>query len=1212
MSEPDPQPRVDAEHPWPALLSFREDDRQYFGGREEEVEALYRRIGTSRLTLLFGLSGLGKTSLLRAGLFPRLRREHYFPLYIRLRYSADLPSPVEQIRDAIVAQARASGIEAPEPRADETLWQYFHRPDADFWDERNYPCTPVLVFDQFEELFTKGREVPERAHELLEELADLAEGAPPVALRLLIGIRSDYLAQLQGISDRVRAVFANRYELRRMSGAAALKSTLTAGGHLMEQEVARRVVRFVAGARDDSLSVDGLEVEPALLSLVCSELNATRIATGEPKITASMLSGSKDEILSRFYESSFADVAPELRVLVEDKLVTRDGRSRNFISEQTARETPGVTDEDLAKLVHHRLLRFEESGSSRRIELTHDLLTTVAAASRAGREHRRQLEEAERARAEAEQREAAARRSLRRSRAAMIVFFLLLAAAVAGPFIAARWTATGAKRVEADSAYRIALQKLSSDVPVEGLAYLAHVVRLDPANSVARTLLYERLTTQSWPVLVRTFGPAERIDGAVFSGDGERVAFVVAGKFVEVWEIASGKRIGRVDVSSDISAVEFASDNQTVLLMRDVYLLRRNAPIFWRPRSGVLMTADQVRRLPGMPQCDDYLQIFDVSANGEELLLGCRNLFVVSLRGEHPPENLLPLHLGMQDCRFAPDARFVLAEATLIIDRQSSGPAREKRTGDTERVAGFSRDGRQAVITSSTGYVEARDLETWARSGTMLENEARPRTATFDRIGRRIVTTADDDVVRVLTAEHGEIRTEVEHPNVKVARLSADGMRLFTGSNHEARWWSTRDNTLLGAPIVQPEMRAAQLHPSGHIVTVSTTARVWRLGTVVRPAFLPHARSFVSISDDGATLLAWEEAGKLSAFDTASEQRRWTYAGPFQPKDATNDLLRILMADRDGMTLVDVRTSKRLWSVPDVEVMGFSDDGEVLVTVAGNTLVVRSAATGKPLGPRIPRGSFSVMSPDGLLFAVLSEGKIQVRNVRRVVLTIADENPEGMVFSRDTRRLVTWSEAGVRVWDLKSGQRRTMEQTDRVHDATFSPDGKTLALITERGVVLCNAETPGCAKEVLAQANVQYILFSSDSRRLLARAVDGVRVWDVATARPLTLTLGNRLGFIALSADGNSLLVAKPNGGLERMPLPEIADADAERLADLAEAVAAMRVDRLGVTVSVDRADPGLWESCAGDRGPVCSIARQLLPEPPLAQKPERRGDGVR
>src|SRR5204862_3913413 len=192
------------------------------------------------------------------------------------------------------------------------------------------------------------------------------------------------------------------------------------------------------------------------------------------------------------------------------------------------------------------LVRVEESGSSRRLELTHDLLTAVAAASRATREQRRQLEEAKRARAEAERATEAARKTVRRTRAAALVFFVLLAAAIAGPFIASRRATIGAKRIEADSAFHLALQKLASEEPAEGLAYLAHVVRNDPHNDAARVLLYEQFLTRSWPVPLRTFGPERRMDAAAFNGDGTLVALQL-GKSVEAWNVARGQRIGTLD-----------------------------------------------------------------------------------------------------------------------------------------------------------------------------------------------------------------------------------------------------------------------------------------------------------------------------------------------------------------------------------------------------------------------------------------------------------------------------------------------------------------------------------------------------------------------------------------------------------------------------------------------------------------------------------------
>src|SRR4051794_11617220 len=79
---------VNAENPWPGLLAFRETDQDYFQGRRMETEDLFRLVVRERLVVLFGLSGLGKSSLLQAGLFPRLRRENVFPVYLRLDFSA--------------------------------------------------------------------------------------------------------------------------------------------------------------------------------------------------------------------------------------------------------------------------------------------------------------------------------------------------------------------------------------------------------------------------------------------------------------------------------------------------------------------------------------------------------------------------------------------------------------------------------------------------------------------------------------------------------------------------------------------------------------------------------------------------------------------------------------------------------------------------------------------------------------------------------------------------------------------------------------------------------------------------------------------------------------------------------------------------------------------------------------------------------------------
>jgi formylglycine-generating enzyme required for sulfatase activity len=407
------------QNPWPGLLPFGEADWKYFHGRDFETDLLYRKVERERLTVLFGLSGLGKSSILQAGLFPSLRRENVLPVYIRLDFSPDKPDLTAQVKTAIVREAERSKVEAPTPQPKETLWEYFHRSDADFWSERHRIVVPLLVFDQFEEVFTLGARDRSRAqatNAFLLELADLVEARPPLQLRarleleppgkrpseaarftferhrykVLLTLREDFLPDLEALGDKMGSVAHNRFRLERMNGVAALQAVNQAK-HIIAPDVAERVVRFVAAA-DPNEELVNLEVEPALLSVVCGELNSQRLERREARITERALDGSQNQILSDFYERSIADLSEAVCTFVEEKLLTRRG-FRNLVVYDEAIGSPGVTEEDIEELVRRRLVRIEERGRRRLLELSHDLLTGVVTASRD--ERRRRQKEAE-------------------------------------------------------------------------------------------------------------------------------------------------------------------------------------------------------------------------------------------------------------------------------------------------------------------------------------------------------------------------------------------------------------------------------------------------------------------------------------------------------------------------------------------------------------------------------------------------------------------------------------------------------------------------------------------------------------------------------------------------------------------------------------------------------------------------------------------------
>ena len=123
MSEtPSVSATIDRENPWPGLASFTEEARGFFFGREKETEELTRLVKRQTLTVLFGQSGLGKSSLLQAGLFPILRESDHLPLYLRLDHSADVAGVFEAMMAVPILARRlatlAGGVElAPEQMA---------------------------------------------------------------------------------------------------------------------------------------------------------------------------------------------------------------------------------------------------------------------------------------------------------------------------------------------------------------------------------------------------------------------------------------------------------------------------------------------------------------------------------------------------------------------------------------------------------------------------------------------------------------------------------------------------------------------------------------------------------------------------------------------------------------------------------------------------------------------------------------------------------------------------------------------------------------------------------------------------------------------------------------------------------------------------------------------------------------------------------------
>lgn len=382
------------DNPWPGLASYTADQRFSFFGREKETRALRQMIQRERLTVLFGRSGLGKTSLLRAGVIPELQEENHLAIFLRLDYGNAGFDPVQQIKALTQESVAAHAVDidgVADLPPDATLWEYFHA--AAFWSARNDELHPLLVFDQFEEIFTLGQEDP-RQKGFLRQLADLVENRVPrevserlekvgqrlnvsrdVRYKIVLGIREDFVPKLDQLRPLMPAVMRNRFPLTPFSGENARAIILCAGGTWVRSEVAEQIIDFVSGS-----SVTQEEIEPAYLSVMCHELFEHMCALGGTEISADLVEQKKGDILESLYARSLQGMPPSVQHFIENHLLTNTGFRATVPVPEAQNE--GISADQLATLVDRRLLRFEDRLGTRHVELSHDLLTGVVLKSR--------------------------------------------------------------------------------------------------------------------------------------------------------------------------------------------------------------------------------------------------------------------------------------------------------------------------------------------------------------------------------------------------------------------------------------------------------------------------------------------------------------------------------------------------------------------------------------------------------------------------------------------------------------------------------------------------------------------------------------------------------------------------------------------------------------------------------------------------------------
>lgn len=438
------------DNPWLGLESYHENQIIY--GRNVEIRELSQCVLNNRETVLYGKSGIGKSSIINAGIMPVARTNGFIPVVIRLDHSNKYPY-VKQINDQICKSLHISRCTFNKNIEELLLWEYFHTREFSKTDDVTHKQNLLIIFDQFEEIFTLQENHLAKI-QFFKELADVLNDVMPKSLADVVQIdqnpnmsnsfdekvqvsgfsemtdfftsiasqvinnekryiedneihfvftlREDFLSEFEYFTVRIPSLRQHRYGLRPINEEQAAEIILKPRPELVDENVARLIIETVTNRTDFTLGDEPeIDVDAAVLSLFLSQIYDKR-ESEKDLLSVDLVRAFGKDIINDFYEDAIAGLLPEQIDYLEEELLTgenrRDSLSRaDFIA-------GGFTEVELKRLVEEKkLLRQFHYEGDLRVEFIHDVLCNVVKERKEKRAINRKQEE-ERLRLEAEKR----------------------------------------------------------------------------------------------------------------------------------------------------------------------------------------------------------------------------------------------------------------------------------------------------------------------------------------------------------------------------------------------------------------------------------------------------------------------------------------------------------------------------------------------------------------------------------------------------------------------------------------------------------------------------------------------------------------------------------------------------------------------------------------------------------------------------------------
>ena len=1064
-------------------------------GREQDVKRLIERISSThhKLIVIHGQSGVGKSSILKAGLLPALKQQAIgerdaLPVMVRVYthwvrgLGRALAKALEEVR-GIKISASLDAVAA----ISEQL-----RKNAD----RN--LLTVLIFDQFEEFFFVCTDKAERRifFEFLRDCLNIG------FVKVILSLRRDYLHYLLESEQAIDLDAINnnildkniRYPLGNFSRdeAKAVIQRLTERSQFyLQPELIDELVRDLAGELQ--------EVRPIELQVVGAQLQADNITTLEQYHQ----SGSKEKLVEKWLDAVVQDCGIEneqaarfvLYFLTDDKdtrpLKTRAELVANLEAADLASEVEKL-ELVLQILVGSGLVLKIPDAPNDRYQLVHDYLVSFIRQSQQAREAaQRKQDKEERQRIEIqlklalkkrlsleEQLNQALKKNLREARwIGAALFSITIFAGLLGVRAAIGETnaqlnalsATSEVLVASNRQFDALLKSLKAGKDVKQNIGVTVQTRMRVITALQQTVYGVRESNQ-------LEGHTDWVSGVSWSPNGQVLASASKDSTIKLWDkngtllrnlLSHQGGVYSVSFSPDGKLFASASEDKTVKL--------------WSHNGVLLHTLiGHTGNVFSVSFSPDSKLIASGSWDGTVKLWNTKGVLLKTL-ARHSARVL-----GVS---FSPDGQLIVVASrdhTISLWRADGTFIKSwKAHNDVVMSVSFSPDSQMLASSSAD-----KTVKLWRRDGSLIEtlegHSYWVLNVTFSQDGQTIASASADNTIKLWRRDGSLIETLKGHGNlVQGVSFSPDGKTLASASaDYTVKLWYRNNQLLTALNGHTKAVNQASFSPNGKIIASASddgTAKLWSTNDRVLLVSLDRhkgAVNQVSLSPDSSMVA------------TASDDKTvkiWNVDGTW---------LRTLVGHQDAVTSVS-----------------FSPDGTLIASGSADRTVKLWKADGSFLKKLIGHDDevrWVSFSPDGELIASADEDKT-VKLWRRdgKLLTTLKGHKGGVnwvSFSPDSQLIASASSDGtVNLWHWDGWSRHDKPITSlkghngAVYSVGFSPDGKFIASASEDKTVKLWSREGNLIKIFEGHtAEVYAVSFSPDGKTLASASRDTtIKLWNL-------------------------------------------------------------------------------------------------------------------